>query len=160
MSNSNNSSKTPLLLPAARRSNFWFGLGAILAALGFLDALFLTLEHYLGRPIPCAITTGCETVTTSSYSFFLGWPVALWGVIYYALGLGLWWYVGQTRRANGLRYLALLTGGGLLFSIRFFYLQAAILKAFCFYCLTSAAITALLFVLSFGLLRVWPDDSH
>lgn len=160
MPNSNNSSKPPLLLPAPRRFNFWLAAGASLSAIGFLDALYLTLKHYLGGPIPCALTTGCETVTTSSYSIFLGLPVALWGVLYYALGLALWWYLGQRRRAAPLKALTALTGLGLLFSVRFFYLQAAVLKAFCLYCLTSAGITLLLFLLSFWLLRAWPLDSR
>jgi len=46
------------------------------SAVGFLDATYLTVEHYrVGIP-PCAIL-GCEIVLTSAQSRIAGVPVAL-----------------------------------------------------------------------------------
>ena len=50
---------------------------------GFLDATYLTINHYQGKIPPCSIVVGCEIVTTSRYSLFLNIPVALIGAIYY-----------------------------------------------------------------------------
>jgi uncharacterized membrane protein len=130
-----------------------------LAALGFLDSLYLAVKHYTGGPIPCAITTGCETVTNSIYNSFLGVPLGVWGIVYYGLALFLWWQLAEKRQAVSLRLLVTITAAGLLFSSRLFYIQAAVLKAYCLYCLTSAGITLALFLLSFFLLRQWPDDN-
>ena len=40
----------------------------ISALIGFIDASFLTIEHYRGVVPPCSIISGCEKVTTSEYS--------------------------------------------------------------------------------------------
>jgi uncharacterized membrane protein len=55
----------------------------VVALIGFLDAVYLTANHYLGVVPPCFVVQGCEQVTTSSYSLILGIPVALLGSIYY-----------------------------------------------------------------------------
>lgn len=56
----------------------WLVLGfLILGFLGFLDATYLTVKHYLGTPINCSIFEGCEKVTTSQYATVGGVPVSV-----------------------------------------------------------------------------------
>jgi hypothetical protein len=62
---------------------------ALLALLGSLLALYLTL-YKLGiiGQLVCQMGS-CETVNTSRWSTFLGLPVAAWGFLTYAVLLGL-----------------------------------------------------------------------
>ena len=58
----------------------FFILFIVLSFLGFLDASYLALEHYLGRVPVCVILEGCEVVTTSPYATIEGTVSALTGV--------------------------------------------------------------------------------
>src|SRR5581483_587523 len=50
--------------------------------LGFLDAAYLTIQHYQHVIPPCT-TGGCETVLTSSFATIAGTPIALIGAGFY-----------------------------------------------------------------------------
>ena len=121
--------------------------------LGFLDAAYLTIEHYRGVVPPCAIVTGCETVTTSQFSLILGVPVALLGAMYYLLLTVLSILYFDTKNERWIKRAAILTPLGLLASTWFIYLQAFIIKAWCLYCLGSATTSLALFVLGMVLLK-------
>lgn len=118
----------------------------IVALFGFADAAFLSIEHYRGTIVPCAIVTGCEKVTTSHYSLLLGIPVAYLGALYY--GSILFFCVLYFDKKNSLwiKIAAALTPFGLLFSLWFLFVQAFILQAYCLYCLGSIVTSTLLFI--------------
>src|SRR3989338_7721002 len=59
----------------------------ILSLIGFTDAAFLLAKRISGAPIPCFITSGCDTVSKSPYSVLFGVPLSAWGVLFY-LGIG------------------------------------------------------------------------
>lgn len=120
----------------------------VVAALGFADAAYLTIEHYKGVIPPCSIVSGCETVLTSSYSIVLGVPVSLLGAIYYFLiAGGIFAYI-DTKKTAILKWTLSITIFGLLMSLWFIFLQAIVIKAWCLYCLGSAATSIALFVLA------------
>jgi len=120
----------------------------IVAVLGFVDAVYLTLKHYSGEIPPCSIVEGCEQVLTSAYAVIGGIPVALGGAIFYLLVLiGLFAYL-EGKNEKLLRYSLILTGIGFLSTLYFLFIQAFVLKAFCLYCLGSAISSTLLFVLA------------
>ena len=54
----------------------------VVALVGLLDAVFLTVKHYTGD-ISCSLITGCQEVLSSSYSVIFGIPTALLGAGYY-----------------------------------------------------------------------------
>ena len=75
---------TPFPFPA------YFWTVAILAFGGLSASSYLSINHYrnytdIGYESFCAIsrTINCDTVSQSTYSIFLGMPVAVWGVIGY-----------------------------------------------------------------------------
>lgn len=126
---------------------------AILALIGFSDAMFLTVEHFRGAVPPCIGVSGCAAVTTSSYSYIFKIPVALLGAFYYlCVLLGTVSYF-DSRRDRLLRHTAFLTPLGFAFSLWFVYVQAFILHAFCTWCLLSAFTSTLLFVMGMLVLR-------
>ena len=125
-------------------------LTALVALVGLFVAAYLTLyKAGIIGTLACG-TGGCETVQLSRWSTFLGLPVAAWGVVYYVLVFALALASIQDRWAEsrGLA-LALLvtTGWGLLFSGWLTYLELFVIHAICRWCVVSASIALVLFVL-------------
>lgn len=124
---------------------------ALVALIGVFVSLYLTLYKlgYIGT-LACG-TGGCETVQLSKWGDFLGMPVAAWGVAYYVVVLGLA-VAGLQERFDTSRRLttALLfvTGCGLLFTCWLTYLELFVIHAICRWCVGSAVMTIVLFVLA------------
>ena len=109
---------------------------------------YLTYVHYAGLHPVCGISHGCETVQTSSYASLLGVPVALLGLISYALIL-------VSLRMRGER--ALLGGYALTliafaFSVYLTYREVFTIHAICSWCVSSAIVFTLLAIV--GAVRV------
>lgn len=125
----------------------WIKIAAIVTSLaGLADSSYLTSKHFAGSSVPCNLFSGCETVLSSSYSEFFGIPTALFGAVAYftAFSLALLTYFGRERLWSLFGMLASLM---FVFSVWFVYLQAFVIKAFCQYCLVSAATSVLLFLI-------------
>lgn len=131
-------------------------LAALVALAGMFVALYLTLYKlgYIGTLV-CAVGS-CETVQTSKWATFLGFPVGGWGVAYYvavfALALaGL--APALADRAWLSRLLLGITAFGVLFSLWLTYLELFVIHAICQWCVISALLAVALFVISWLDLR-------
>jgi uncharacterized membrane protein len=127
-------------------------LAALVALAGLFVATYLTL-YKLGviGELSCSVGS-CETVQLSRWATFLGLPVAAWGVGYYALVFALTFASVQERFADsrGLSLtLVLLTGWGLSFSVWLTYLELFVINAICQWCVVSAVLAAVLFLICF-----------
>src|SRR5919109_76179 len=125
-------------------------LAALLALAGLFVAPDLAL-YKLGviGTLSCSVGS-CETVQLSRWATLLGLPVAVWGVGYYALIFALTLAAIQPRFADsrGLALaLVLLTGWGLLFSAWLTYLELFVINAICQWCVVSAVLATVLFVI-------------
>lgn len=119
----------------------------LISFIGFADAAYLTATHYSGAAAACGILEGCDKVLASAYSVFAGYPVALLGAVYYLLLIAFLLMYLATKQKRFLLIAAGLTPIGFLASLWFVYLQAFVLRAFCFYCLISALTSTLLFII-------------
>jgi uncharacterized membrane protein len=123
---------------------------AVLALLGVFVSLYLWL-HRIGMigTLTCGTGGGCEVVQTSSYAVFLGLPVALHGVIGYAVLLALSLAGLHPRlvpaRALTLALLVLATGG-LGFTLYLKYLEFFVIGAVCRWCVVSALLITAIWV--------------
>ncbi len=132
----------------------------VLALLGLLVAIYLSLyELNLSGSLVCP-NTGCETVNQSEYVYMLGLPIGVIGVIGYAaiLAVTLGW---MTRRFLGpvpVRVLLLgLSAGGFGFSLFLTYLEVFVIQALCTWCLVSAVLMTALFALA---VAAWPAEGR
>jgi uncharacterized membrane protein len=117
----------------------------IVSFLGFIDAAYLTVTHYLNANVPCTITHGCDVVLKSEYSTMAGIPVVILGVLYYlTIFLGAYFYLEYRSRIY-FKITAAMTLLGFLFSAWFVYVQLGILHAICQYCMLSATTSTILF---------------
>lgn len=119
----------------------------VTAAVGFLDASFLTIEHYRESIPPCIATSGCETVLTSKYNNLFGVPTALLGALYYLALLIASVFALDRGNARVMRVASLATVVGIAMSAYFVSLQLFVIKAICFYCMVSAASSTALFLI-------------
>jgi len=138
---------TPLLKKYA-----WAIVGV--GILGFLDAAWLTVAHYLKVPIPCGVVQGCDIVTTSAYSEIAGVPVALLGALYYLAIVVMAIIALEKHSSKILRLVSYFTWSGLLASAYFVFIQLFILKAICLWCMGSALTSTTLFVLGLFVIKL------
>ena len=129
--------------PPQQRVSRLYSLAAVLSLVGLADAVYLTAEHMSGRSVRCTVTSGCSEVLGSPYATIGGYPLALFGALAYFTAFSLSTLAAFGSRSAGNLFAALVA---LMFatSLWLLYLQAFVLRAFCQYCLLSAAITALL----------------
>ena len=130
---------------------------AALALVGLLVSTYLLL-YKLGvvGSLKCVGSGGCERVNTSAWSSFLGFPVAAFGVAGYVVLLGIAMYGlggGRVARPEATRWLAALSGLGLLFSLYLLALELFVIHAVCLWCTVSGVTILAIFVLSAGALR-------
>jgi uncharacterized membrane protein len=129
---------------------------ALLAVVGILIALYLTLSKVgVIGVLSCSIGS-CETVNTSRWSILLGVPIAAWGVAAYVALLALALAgSGETREQSVAiaRMLVALAGWSVLFSAWLTYLELFVIHAICIWCLTSALLWVVIFAVSIADLR-------
>jgi uncharacterized membrane protein len=113
-------------------------VAAFVALAGVAVAGYLTRAHYGEGSLVCPVGGGCETVQESEYAEIAGIPVALLGLLAYAVLLALiLWDTPLARLAA-----AALALTGLLFSGYLLVVQAFVIEAFCVWCLANDVVIA------------------
>lgn len=132
----------------------------IFSAIGFVDATYLTIQHYNGVIPPCTID-GCEIVLTSPQSVILGIPVALLGALYYVTILILAIAFIDTKNIRLLKGASYITILGFFMSLYFVYLQIFVIKNICQYCMVSALTSTVMFLsIIFLFYRIKKDKNN
>ena len=133
-----------------RRAALWDGALALAALVGVLDAVYLTVEHLSGRSVRCVVVSGCDEVLSSRYATLPGdVPLAALGALAYfaVFSLATLSAFGYKRAGALLAPLVAAMFAGTLWLL---YVQAFVLRAFCTYCLVSAAVTTTLALILLG----------
>lgn len=120
-----------------------------LALLGLFISAYLTIVELGQTAAVCGPVGDCNAVQSSSYATIGPIPVALLGLFFYLAVAGLWLAlprlkVVQQRPAAGVLLAA--TTLGIIFSVYLTSVEIFILEAVCAWCITSAVISALLFL--------------
>lgn len=124
------------------------------SGVGFLDATYLSVKHFVGSTLSCSVLDGCGNVLTSSYSVVGPVPVALIGSIYYALVFVFTVAYIDLRRSEVIVAIACFTIAGFIATLWFVYLQVFVIHALCLYCMLSAVTATLLFVAGVRILKL------
>lgn len=130
----------------------------VLAAIGFFISAHIYYEkHIKHEDLTCNITSGCNDVVNSEYSSIGPIPLEVVGLLYYGTVIltGLFYTFVATSLTGlpvigtlPLFYFLLVIGGIAAFvSVILTYIQFAILKIWCEYCLTSAFVSFAIFAL-------------
>ncbi len=117
--------------------------------IGWGASAYLTYTHFAHVEPMCGSYGGCGYVQSSPYATILGVPVALLGLLAYTVMffLGILAFRGGERGEFWLQVLAGLAVAGTLYSLYLTYIEAFVLHAYCFYCVTQAIAITLMTVL-------------
>jgi len=134
----------------------------VLSLFGIADASYLTYEKLSGRIPACGPGFDCGTVINSEWANIGPVPISVLGLFFYSTVFifSLLHYLEKDLSGlnkifrfpynfKPLNYLQVLVTFGGLFSIYLVTIMGVILKAWCQYCLYSAIISSLLFVIVF-----------
>jgi uncharacterized membrane protein len=116
------------------------------AFLGMVDSSYVAFHASEGFLIPCGFAGGCDQVLSSPYARLFGISIAWFGLAFYLTiaGTSLFAFFGYPE---GLRISFILAAAAFSVTMYLFYLQAFVIRAFCDYCLFSASLVLLIFVL-------------
>lgn len=129
-------------------------LAILLTVIGLLVSVYMTIYKITSNDNMCIGSGACKTVNDSRYSEVtiagLRIPVAVLGVVGYAVILGV--LLPEKRvdflQQNGSLVFFGLSLMGFLFTLYLVYVEIALLKAFCPFCVTSQIAMTLIFILS------------
>ena len=121
-------------------------------ALGGVGLATYLAMYKLGMIGTLACTVGqCETVNLSKWATLAGIPVAVWGVGFYVM-LFLVALVGTTERFVSEPWVSHallgLTGWGVVFSSWLTYLELFVIDAVCMFCVISAILVTVIFLVA------------
>ena len=121
-----------------------------LAIIGLLVSIYMTIYKLTDNEAMCIGSGGCSVVNSSRYSEVNGIPVAVLGIFGYAAILALLFLEQRPGffQENGTMMLFVVTLTGFLFTLYLIYVEVALIKAYCPFCLTSQAVMTLIFILS------------
>ena len=130
-------------------------VSVILVMVGAIDSAYLTFLKFTGMVAACSDIGDCEAVNNSKYAEIGGIPLALLGLLGYLAILAF--LVLETRFPSWRDGLHLgvfgFTLAGTIYSTYLTYIEIAVLHAICPYCVVSAVVMLLLFVISIIRLR-------
>lgn len=128
----------------------FFDFGPILfGALGFFLASYVYTKKHKQENLVCPMNGSCDDVVNSRYSKFLGLPVEVMGMIYYAFIVLAYTVIHLYPEIIGDVFKFFVTGitvGAFFFSVYLVTIQAFVLKKWCTWCLFSAGFSTFIFV--------------
>jgi uncharacterized membrane protein len=142
----------------------WVPLASlVLAVAGLGVAIYLTIEHFTSSTTLACPDTGalnCLKVTTSEQSAVLGIPVALLGLIYFAImlaaSLPMFWRLPNPQVRYGRLAFA---AAGVLFVFYLVFAELFTLDAICLWCTAVHVLAVALFaVIALGTAHADPSD--
>lgn len=121
-----------------------------LAIVGLLVSIYMTIYKVSSNDALCLGSGDCSTVNASRYSEIYGFPVASVGIAGYFAILLTHWYENRDTffKRNGPLLVFGMGLTGFIFTIYLIYIEFAILKALCPFCLVSQIAMTILFLIS------------
>ncbi|MGZ9222084.1 MAG: vitamin K epoxide reductase family protein [Anaerolineales bacterium] len=125
-------------------------LTIVLTVIGLLVATYMTIYAITSNDNMCIGSKDCSVVNASRYSKVYGIPVAVLGVAGYAAILAVLLLerrIGFLQQNGSLVFFGLsLTG--FLFTLYLIFVEVALIKAYCPFCIASQTAMTLIFILS------------
>ena len=129
-------------------------LAILLTVIGLLVSVYMTIYKITSNDSMCIGSGDCKTVNASRYSEInlagINIPVAVLGVAGYAAILGVLLFERKIDflQQNGSLAFFGLSLMGFLFTLYLIYVEIALIKALCPFCLASQTVMTIIFILS------------
>ncbi|HQV95083.1 MAG TPA: vitamin K epoxide reductase family protein [Anaerolineales bacterium] len=121
--------------------------------IGLFVASYMTVYKFTSQELQdamCVGSKGCSVVNASPYSEVRGVPVAVLGVLGYLALLAVQLLERRPGivQENGALIFFGISVTGFLFTVYLIFVEVALIKAYCPFCITSQVAMTLLFVIS------------
>jgi uncharacterized membrane protein len=122
----------------------------VLIVVGLLVSIYMTIYKITSNESMCIGSKDCSVVNVSRYSEVSGIPVALIGVGGYTSLLAVLWLGNRPGffQQNGSMIFFGVSLVGFLFTAYLVYVEIALIKAYCPFCITSQVSMTIIFILS------------
>jgi uncharacterized membrane protein len=131
--------------PPPQRGLAWLRFALSIA--GVLISAYLSATHQGGIALVCSDSgiVNCAKVTSSAQSYFLGVPVAYWGLMFFAGAVVMHWPALRGYRVEMLR--TVMMASGVVFILWLVYAELVLIGSICLWCTAVHIVTATLFLL-------------
>ena len=130
----------------------WLVALMLLSLLGMADSGYLFWKYRTGGSAFCP-ARGCDIVTQGEYAEIRGIPVAVFGLVGYLALLALTLMAAALGGRSLMWGIVGISGIGVVVSAFLVYLQVAVIRAICSWCVVSAFTMTSIFILSVLLVR-------
>jgi len=118
----------------------------IFGILGIINSVFLIRKRVGKMPLTCPIGNDCNKVIESKYNKILFVKNDVLGLIYYMfMIIGSLYFLLVSK--NILVLMQIISGLALLVSLYLFYIQARVIREYCFYCNLATLINLFIFLI-------------
>jgi uncharacterized membrane protein len=127
-----------------------YRVSVALVVLGLVVSIYMTVYKILNADAMCLGSGDCSTVNASRYSEVNGIPVAAIGVLGYLAILVTHYFEKRNSffGQNGTLMVFGMALTGFLFTAWLIYVEVALLKALCPFCVTSQAAMTVIFIIA------------
>ncbi len=121
-----------------------------LVVIGLLVSIYMTIYKLTSNDSMCLGSGDCSTVNASIYSEVNNIPVAAIGILGYVAILGVLLFENRNSffRQNGTLMIFGMALTGFIFTVWLIYVEVALLKAICPFCVTSQVAMTLIFIMA------------
>jgi uncharacterized membrane protein len=127
-----------------------YRISVAVSVLCLLIAIYMTIYKLTSNDSMCLGSSDCSTVNASPYSEVNGIPVGAIGVLGYLSILAVHYFERGRGyfKQNGTLLVFGLALTGFLFTIWLIYVEFALLRALCLFCLTSQVAMTIIFTIA------------
>jgi uncharacterized membrane protein len=128
-------------------------IGLLVSIIGFFIAWYIYEKQHAKKPLMCPRNAPCETVLNSAQATTFGFSNSALGMVFYAIAFFFLFclYLGGGSAIVEI-LLTVLTAGGFVFSLYLVNIQRTVIKQWCVWCIGSAFMATILFVVSLFIL--------
>ena len=121
-----------------------------LVVVGLLVSIYMTIYKVSNNDGMCLGSGDCSTVNASRFSEMNGIPVAVFGVVGYIAILFVHFFENRNAffKKNGTLFIFGMSLTGFIFTLWLVYVEVALLKAYCPFCITSQVAMTVIFILA------------
>lgn len=134
-------------MPFAQQNIYIFPIAVAIA--GFLLARYIYAKKKRKEKLVCLLDSDCDAVVHSQYSTFLGIPLEIYGMIYFAL-IALFFlsaiFIPNLYSPYLQIIILIIAFISFLFSVYLAFIQIILIREWCMWCLISTILTTLLLV--------------
>ncbi len=127
-----------------------YRISVTMVVIGLLVSIYMTIYKVTSNDAMCLGSGDCSTVNASRYSEVYGIPVASVGIAGYFAILLVHWYEKRDKffEKNSPMLIFGMALTGFLFTVYLIYIEFAILRALCPFCLISQVAMTVIFIIS------------